>query len=169
MARCDYCNSMILFGGKKQGDLRFCDAKCEQRGVLALVASQLPADAVALHLGEVHRGNCPKCGGAGPVDVHTSYKVWSALVMTQWSSNPSVCCRSCGTKQRIGDTVYSALLGWWGFPWGLVMTPVQVGRNVVGFFRTPDPSGPSPALEKIVRLHLAANQGQDRSQPHRSF
>jgi hypothetical protein len=161
MASCAYCNSMILFGGRKQGDLRFCDAKCEQRGVLALVANQLPADAVAKHLGEVHGGSCPKCGGDGPVDVHTSYKVWSALVMTQWSSNPSVCCRSCGTKQRIVDTLSSALLGWWGFPWGILMTPVQVGRNVVGFFGGPDPAEPSAALEKIVRLQLAGHLTQD--------
>ena len=157
MASCDYCNSMILFGGRRNGDLRFCNEKCEANGALALAARQLPADHVARELAKVHAGQCPKCGGEGPVDVHTSYKVWSALVMTQWSSNPTVCCRGCGTKQRIGDTVYSAVLGWWGFPWGILMTPVQVTRNVAGFFGGPDPSSPSPALEKIVRLHLAAN------------
>jgi hypothetical protein len=48
------------------------------------------------------------------------------------------------------------MLGWWGVPWGLVMTPVQLVRNLISMASTPDPSSPSPALEKILRHNLAA-------------
>jgi hypothetical protein len=156
MASCSYCNTTILFGGKRTGDLRFCDEKCAQKGALALVANQLSPAEVATYIYRVHRGRCPKCSGPGPVDVHTSYRVWSALVMTSWSSRPLVACKSCGTRQKLGDTAFSLFLGWWGFPWGIVMTPVQLVRNIFTLLKASDPNSPSPALEKILRLHLAA-------------
>ena len=160
MASCAACNATIFFGGNRNGDLRFCNARCEQNGLLSIRASEIPKEVVSKHLDELHRGNCPKCGGDGPVDVHTSYRIWSALVMTQYASRPSICCQGCGTKQRIGDTAFSAVLGWWGFPWGILVTPIWIDRNVIGFFRNPDPSEPSPALEKVVRLHLASTVPQ---------
>lgn len=167
MASCAYCNTTILFGGKRRGDLRFCNAECEQRGVLASVANQVPQQVVDRYLAQVHRGNCPICNGNGPIDVHTSYRAWSALVLTSWSSRPSVCCQSCGKKRKIVDAIFSVLLGWWGLPWGLLITPLQVGRNIIGFFRSPDPATPSPALEKILRLQLAASamQGEQHKEP----
>ena len=164
MAACAHCNTTILFGGKKQGALRFCNANCERSGVLATVANQIPKQTVERHLAQVHGGNCPRCHGGGPVDVHVSHRVWSALFFTSWSSRPVVCCQSCGTKRKIGDTVFSLLLGWWGIPWGLLVTPMQVGKNIVGFFRSPNPSAPSPALEKMLRLQLAANVEQGQQQ-----
>jgi hypothetical protein len=89
------------------------------------------------------------------VDLHTSYRVWSAVVMTQWSSRPAVSCRSCATKRALGDATYSLVLGWWGFPWGPLMTPVQVVRNVVAMVRKPDPAEPSEALRNAVRMQIA--------------
>jgi hypothetical protein len=36
------------------------------------------------------------------------------------------------------------------------MTPVQIVRNMISLARSPDPDSPSPALEKVLRHHLAA-------------
>ena len=164
MASCAYCSTTILFGGKRDGELRFCNDKCAQKGSLAIVANQLsPAD-VAAYVSRVHRGNCPECSGPGPVDVHTSYRVWSALVLTSWSSRPLLGCSSCGTKQKLGDTAFSLFLGWWGFPWGLLMTPVQLGRNLFALLTTKDPNSPSAGLERILRLHLAAKVIESQQQ-----
>ncbi len=168
MASCAYCNTTILFGAKRQGELRFCNAKCQAAGALSAVAAQLPQFEVERTLMRVHGGTCPECDGSGPVDVHTSYRVWSALLVTNWSSRPAVCCRGCGVKRKLLDSVFSFSLGWWGFPWGLLVTPVQVVRNIAGLFFAPDPSRPSPALEKLLRLRLAAaalspQQGVERS------
>lgn len=156
MAKCDYCGSTILFGGRREGALRFCNDKCQQEGILLAASQQVPAAVVQQHLWSVHQGSCPKCGGSGPVDVHTSHRVWSALVVTSWSSRPQVSCRSCGTKSQLADTVFSLVLGWWGLPWGFLMTPIQVGRNIAGVVGGPNPSQPSPQLEKILRLSMAA-------------
>ena len=156
MAKCDYCGSTILFGGMRDGELRYCNEKCAAQGAVIASSRGIPDEAVRAEVARVHRGPCPKCSGAGPVDVHTSYRVWSAIYLTQWRSRPQLLCRRCGNKARLGDMVFSLLLGWWGFPWGFLITPVQVVRNVVGLFRAPDPQTPSPELAKIIRLHMAA-------------
>jgi hypothetical protein len=150
MATCAYCQTFILFGGVQDGEYRFCNATCQQRGFLTAVASRVPPEWLNERLQAVHAGHCPKCHGPGPIDVHTSHTVWSILVMTSWNSTPEVCCRSCGMKAKLGAMLLSGVVGWWGFPWGLIM------RNFVGLVSGPDPNRPSPELVTIVRLGLAA-------------
>jgi hypothetical protein len=116
----------------------------------------MPDEAIAEHVREVHAGACPKCGGPGPIDIHTSHTIWSALYLSSWRSKPEVCCRRCGTKAKIGGLAFSGVLGWWGFPFGLIMTPVQIVRNLGGIFSATDPHQPSPQLTEMVRAHLAA-------------
>jgi hypothetical protein len=66
MASCSYCNTTILFGGKRTGDLRFCNEKCAQKGALALVASQLSPTDVAVAsrviMSQFGAGHCSKQG-----------------------------------------------------------------------------------------------------------
>jgi hypothetical protein len=112
---------------------------------------------------EVHRGNCPRCNGPGPLDVYKAHQVWSALVLTSWSSRPALSCKSCGTKRQIGALLFSGLFGWWGFPWGLVMTPVQIARNIAEMAGGPKAGSPSALLEKFVRLQAGARLAQART------
>jgi hypothetical protein len=167
MAKCSYCGSTILFGGKHEGTLRFCNATCQEKGVLIRLADQLPVELVEESVRSTHSGNCPKCHGRGPVDVHTSYRIWSALVLTSWSSRPQVCCPSCGWKSKLADSLFCILLGWWGFPWGLVITPIQIGRNLIGLGTSSYPTRPSDQLRNLIRIHLAAAlvQRQQQAQP----
>lgn len=156
MTRCDYCGSSILVGGTRDGQRRYCNATCASKGSLAAASREVPDDAVRAEVAKVHRGPCPKCRGAGPVDVHTSYRVWSAIYLTSWSSRPQVACRRCGNKARLGDTLYCLVLGWWGIPWGVLITPVQVVRNLAGLFRAGSSASPSAQLATMVRLQMAA-------------
>ncbi|HOX08865.1 MAG TPA: hypothetical protein PK280_20895, partial [Planctomycetota bacterium] len=132
MAKCGYCGSTILFGGVEERGHHFCNNQCLSSGYAAVASEQVPPEVVESFAKEIHEGTCPICKGRGPVDVHVSHRVWSILVMTSWSSHPQICCRSCGLKRQLGNTALSLVFGWWGFPWGLVMTPIQVGRNVFG-------------------------------------
>jgi hypothetical protein len=75
-----------------------------------------------------------------------------ALIITRWSSRLQVSCRSCGVKTQLGDAVISLVAGWWGFPWGLVLTPVQVVRNIISLASPPDRLVPSQLLRQRVRL-----------------
>ena len=155
MATCAYCNKTILFGGRKQGELRFCSADCERKGAALIMAKQIPDDDVRRLTARVHADKCPKCQGPGPVDVHASHRIYSVVAFSSWSSRPAISCRKCGNRQKIGDTVFSLLLGWWGFPWGILMTPVQISKNLFGLMRAPDPGQPSAALAQMVRLDMA--------------
>lgn len=154
MSKCSYCGSRILFGGIRSFDLRFCNQKCAQAGALLNVSIQIPAEVVQSRLLSVHRGSCPKCSGPGPIDVHTSYSVWSAVLLTRWASHPLMSCVPCAKKAQLLNAVGSFFLGWWGFPWGIILTPVQVGRNVAGLIKTKATNPPSAQLERFVRLEL---------------
>jgi hypothetical protein len=156
MTKCDYCSSTIIFGGKHDANGRFCNQKCQGRGALLAISRQIPESVVREQIWKIHQGPCPNCGGMGPVDVHVVHKVWSALLLTSWSSTPQVSCQSCGRKSQFTGIVFSLVLGWWGFPWGLLLTPIQIGRNLVGIGRSADASTPSPQLQKTVRMMLAA-------------
>lgn len=161
MAKCDYCGSTILFGGKNDANGRFCNAACQGRGGLLAISRQNPETRVQEEIWKVHQGACPKCNGSGPVDVHTSHKIWAALVVYQWSSAPQVSCRSCGMKSQLGGSAFSLILGWWSLH-GLLITPIQIGRNIAGMVRPPDPSKPSPKLEKVIRMTMAAQAIQQQ-------
>jgi hypothetical protein len=155
MAGCGYCGTTILFGGVRDNGLRFCNEKCHQKGYALVVSREIPQEIVDRQVKEIHRGLCPKCNGQGPVDVHTSYRIYSLLLFTSWKSIPDICCRSCGIKGQVGSGIFSLLLGWWGFPWGFLMTPVQVVRNISGIVKGPDSSNPSGKLENLVRTIIA--------------
>ena len=152
MARCDYCGTSILFGGVREGNNRFCNSKCHQNGYILRVAQQAPADVLERETENIFRGNCPKCRGLGPIDVHKIHRVWSALILTNWSSSQQISCRSCGVKSQLGGAAFSLVLGWWGFPWGLILTPVQIARNIAGMCSRKDSSQPSPELRKLVQV-----------------
>ena len=156
MAKCDYCGSTILFGGKRDGSLKFCNDECHKKGFLLAIANEVPDEIVQQYINEVHAGTCPKCYGQGPIDVHTSYNVMSFLLITRWSSKPEISCRSCGFKSQLGGILTSFFLGWWGAPWGIIITPIQIIRNIVGMVNGPDPARPSQQLCSLLRMNLAA-------------
>jgi len=156
MAACAACNTTILFGGVRDGDARYCNNTCHQRGYLLQVAQQIPPETLRNQTQAVFHGSCPKCQGPGPIDVHTSYRVYSALIVTSWQNTPQISCRSCGVKSQIGNAVFSLFLGWWGFPWGLIMTPVQITRNIVAMFSKAHVDAPSEELHRLVSINLAA-------------
>ena len=168
MASCSYCDSFILFGGKTDQTGHYCSARCQQAGNLLALSHHVPQAQIAQIVAKIHQGNCPRCGGRGPVDAHNAHQVWSALLLTSWSSSPALSCKSCGVKRQIGATVFSGVLGWWGFPWGIIMTPVQVIRNIVEMIGGPQSNHPSALLEKIARLQAGADlvqQSQGRPKP----
>ena len=166
MAKCAYCGSMLLFGGKKEGDLRFCNDACWQKGRVLVVARQIPDEVVKQRTHEIHGGACPRCNQRrGPVDVHTSHKVWSMILMTSWSSVPQISCRSCGVKSMLSATASSLLLGWWGIPWGIFITPVQISKNIWGLVRSDESAHPSGKLEQMVRVGLASHALAQANRP----
>ncbi len=125
------------------------------------IAAAIPDSEVTREVIRIHQGNCPRCGRKGPVDVHESHYIWSALLMTSWNTRQHVVCASCGKKENIKGFFISLFAGWWGFPWGLVMTPVMITKNLWSLFSHQDVLHPSSKLVKLVRQNMALNLAQD--------
>ena len=125
--------AFILFGGVRDNGFRFCNAKCQQKASWLQISKEMPPDIVDKHVGEIHRGLCPKCQGSGPIDIHTSYRICSLfLYKTSCRSQQHLCCRGLW-KERIKLRMrqFLFLCGWWGFNWGFFVTPVLVVLNIV--------------------------------------
>src|SRR5688572_2262738 len=129
MARCAYCKTAILFGGIRDGNDRFCNNRCHESAFVLKVAAQVPQETITNEVARIHQGQCAKCRGPGTVDVHRVHRVWSAGILTYSSHFSVVACRSCARKSQVGGVLYSFFLGWWGIPWGLFLTPLQITRN----------------------------------------
>lgn len=165
MTRCHLCGKRIIRGGKQTGTLVFCSDGCRRRSALLEVARQIPDDAVRQRVLEIHQGACPVCGGRGPVDLHTSYLVWSALLFTSSRSRSRISCKACGDRRKWGDAALSMVFGWWGLPFGLVMTPVQIARNLGSLSNKSQFGRPSLQLQWFVRTRFATRA---MSQPGKS-
>jgi hypothetical protein len=51
--------------------------------------------------------------------------------------------------------LFNSLFGWWGFPWGIFGTPIQILRNLDRLGPSKGQTEPSDALVEIVRADLA--------------
>lgn len=164
---CANCGTIILFGGEKLNGRRYCNTTCLEAGRVRQAADRVPDTLATEAVEAIHAGPCPVCSGPGPVDVHVAHSAWSALVMTSWSSKPQVCCRRCGRAAKLKAIAFTGAFGWWGFPWGLIAAPVQIGRNVIGLLTGPDPSTPSAQLEEVARHGVASHALERGEVPRR--
>jgi hypothetical protein len=76
------------------------------------------------HRHSVDARKCPLCNRPGPVDVHRSYVAWSIFLVPVWSSMTQICCRSCGTRLRLGAIAFSVVFGLWGVPFCWIIPPL---------------------------------------------
>ena len=73
---------------------------------------------------------CPICHlSAQRLNATLSRKVMSFLIMTTWKTQFAIACRVCLDKLNRDASTTSALLGWWGFPWGIIRTIQALSDN----------------------------------------
>jgi len=162
VATCATCRTTILFGGVSQDGQRFCNAKCAAKGTVLKLAASIPPDVVTQQAAAIRSGACPRCKGAGPVDVRSSHRALSAIVVTYRQSRQLIACRSCGVRAQLLDSAITLIFGWWGFPWGIIYTPIQISRNVAAMLRGDHMMMTSPELERMVRLQMASQAAASR-------
>jgi hypothetical protein len=117
----------------------------------------IPPEMVQGEVERIHSGDCPICKGPGPVDVYYSRWARSFIVITQWGSSVALSCRPCRNKKWLQDTTTTLALGWWGFPTGLVITPIVLLRNGWEFYFGPKASTPSKRLDAVARARLGSS------------
>jgi len=154
MAKCRTCQRFVIFGGKRDGDHSYCSQKCLDEDILRETGEMIPRDLLDERVRAIHLGPCPRCHRDGPVDVHRSYSLWTLLYFTQTRSCEHLVCRSCARQSQFWASIRSMLLGPWG-PFGILLTPVQIVRNVAAMIGGPPSYAPSALLVQVVRRHTA--------------
>lgn len=155
MKKCEVCGTTILFGPVRNAEHVYCSYECRDAAQFEEQTAMIPDQTASAKAMEINIGDCPKCGGPGPVDVQYSHAVWSAVVHTSVESNPEVSCVSCARKAKLRATLFSLCFGWWGLPLGIIFTPVQIARNLFGMISGPVHGNPSPELQRITKQMLA--------------
>lgn len=152
---CDHCGKSSGIAPVHDGEQTFCSIGCRDHMRIMEAAADFDDDAIHRHAQALQHGPCPQCRRQGsPVEVRRSYHVWSALFITRWGTTSKPGCRACGIRANLLDAGYSAALGWWGFPFGLLMTPVQILRNLGEALMRDRARPPSPELLDLARADL---------------
>jgi len=150
MRTCETCGTRVFFG---RG--RFCSEQCRSSGFEDTFAQRVPPQVALEHALARHASSCPLCGGAGPIDLHFSYRGWSAFFVSEWESVARISCLRCASRHQAAAMLYTLLLGPWSIP-GPLMTVVQIARNVAALTQPPNPSTPTPAFVARVRFELGS-------------
>jgi hypothetical protein len=138
----------------KAGSYLFCSGICHDNGRVLEVLDNVPPSDVMEYVANARRAPCATCGNAGPIDVWSSFRARSVVFYTSWSTVKKLECRSCARKRQWGDLSYSLVAGWWGVPWGIFVTPVQVIRNIIALLQG-NRTEPSRRFQQVIKIDLA--------------
>lgn len=73
---------------------------------------------------------CPICeNNNDKLNGTISHTVKSFIFFTSSETKPTIACPDCLDKRNNHAILSTALLGWWGIPWGIYKTPIYIYRN----------------------------------------
>jgi hypothetical protein len=73
---------------------------------------------------------CPVCGAVEyDLNATVTKSVVSLLIITLRKRRMLIACPDCLDQATKEATIKSALLGWWGFPWGIIRTIQAISSN----------------------------------------
>jgi hypothetical protein len=154
MPVCDYCGEGYFRRKADYGSLHFCSKKCREQGKVLEILEAIPSAAVSEQIRKARLGPCPECGADAPIEAHKSYIAGSFIIATSYKTTVHICCRRCAKRHQWEAIRATMVGGWWGLPWGLIMTPTQIIRNLLAMRSRAD-GHPSWDFIRIVRLNLA--------------
>jgi hypothetical protein len=121
--------------------------------------ADIPAHEIVQYARAIKASSCPRCRrNDSGIEVRRSYRVWSALVLTRWETRTALCCRMCSEEENWKALIFSFGLGWWGFPFGLIVTPFQIIRNILAIARKDVATEPSMDLLNVAKQNLLAQR-----------
>ena len=152
---CAFCsnklNGKIVQAGLKQ----FCNETCWQSARQKEAAETLGEEQIMQHACAIQNSPCPVCGRNGSiVEYRKAHYIYSLAIFTNWSSKGRLSCHHCSIGKNIEALLICAVAGWWGIPWGIFMTPVQIVCNLIELFKKGRIGQPSPELLEIAQLYL---------------
>ncbi|MCJ8312244.1 MAG: hypothetical protein HRU38_08380 [Saccharospirillaceae bacterium] len=152
---CATCNSFIIFPGKKAGKRKYCNQHCFDMDKLGRISDDVSDTDAISRANIIKVSSCPTCQQTKALEIYKSYFVYSIILFTSWKTISELSCRSCAKKQQATNLTISSLAGWWGFPFGLIVTPIIIGANIVALIKKTDQENTSKALIEYSRMSLA--------------
>ena len=88
-------------------------------------------DEVDTYCNIVSQLSCPSCGStAQRLNATMTGEVMSIIFFTTYSKKIKVGCPHCLDNANNTALTKTVLLGWWGFPWGIIRTPQAIALNI---------------------------------------
>lgn len=108
------------------------------RGLLARAEKSFEARATPLteerlqaYCDAVRSVACPACGSrTRPLNATIVSTTMSFIFFSQRTERAFVACPDCLDKKNNGALAKTAVLGWWGFPWGILYSIGSIRKNV---------------------------------------
>jgi len=95
-----------------------------------VLTKEVNAEELADYVETLRNLPCPICGSTGEkLNATIVSSVMSFIVFTHQSKELKIACPQCLNKQNNNAMIKTALLGWWGIPFGLVRTPAALMFN----------------------------------------
>lgn len=155
--KCDYCDSSAIISYIINDGQRFCSTACLENARLMELSEDIPSEEIINFAYDLKNGECPDCHrNDSKIETRKHYRVWSAVIITSSTKQTHVCCKSCGRKINFESIMFCLVFGWWGIPWGILITPVQIILNIAEIFNAADDKIPSDDLVQRARIGLAA-------------
>lgn len=99
---------------------------------------------------------CPECGSTQDrLNARYVARAMSFLIVTTYRKDILVACPACIRSKAVESLAISALIGWWGLPWGPIRAIQSIWINSKSISLKVDYSAPSQELQDLVRQNPA--------------
>jgi hypothetical protein len=121
-------------GGLESGVIPILIDEINKRGLDPDLIKGIEAQTKELTESELHELKhkitnltCPECRQKNGQLVGSLIRtVKSFIILTSYKKIPVITCKSCADKKTKNAMISTALLGWWGIPFGLFRTPIAL-------------------------------------------
>ncbi|WP_183560138.1 hypothetical protein [Mucilaginibacter sp. SP1R1] len=102
----------------------------------------------------IRNQQCPVCGDTHQqLNAAVNGTVMSFILITHYKKKMLIACPPCLQKANKKATLTTALLGWWGFPWGIIRSVQALVRNTKSGKQVKY-NNPTDALTSFVKNNI---------------
>jgi hypothetical protein len=112
---------------------------------------------------------CPVCAGTTlPLNAAVVSTVKSFILLTRYKKKLMIACPNCLQNANQSATNTTALLGWWGLPWGIIRSVQALTRNVKAAKQVRT-GKPTDTLISFVKTNIGVIEGVRKNKQSLNF